>query len=183
MTRHGGDPPRPVLTSQQEAYLGDLLKQVYPRVLRAVARMSRDHHLAEEITQDVAVAMFKEVLAGRAFRRPPIVFAVTVARNRVRSEFRRRRRAAELPTDDFPEGAEPWPPRPRDPDPTTAAARYLDLLAEVEAAIGDERRFRIWELHVVWDLKGFEIAEALGMSAPTVSRELRRAVEKARRIS
>lgn len=174
--------PRDRLSREQEAKLSEVLKEVHPRLLTVVMRMTRDYHLAHDVTQEACLAVIQEFRRGTVFRKPVIVFATVVARNKFLSELGRMRAQLERPSDELPEGGRPWPDTTA-PHDITAGLEYLELLAAVKAAIRDERQATVWELTHVWGLKGIEIAALLKVSSATVSRDLEKAETKAKRIS
>lgn len=176
-------PPPKRLSEELEGLIEAELKEVHPRLLRAVRRLTRDAVLAEDITQEACIAVILEFRKGTVFEQPVIVFATVVARNKLTSHYKRLRTRYEDPTAELPEGI-PWPGRPGSPaaDRLTASLEFLELLAAVKAAIGHERPYTIWELTHVWGLSGVEIAAHLGVSPATVSKDLKKATRLALRI-
>ncbi|MGW7364038.1 RNA polymerase sigma factor [Streptomyces sp. NPDC054841] len=171
----GSARPRDRLSPALEAQLYEALREIRPRVLRAVTRMTRDYHLAEDITQETCLAVFMEFKKGTVFQKPVIVFAMVVARNKVYSHFSLMRTRMEQPSGEFADSTAGMLCDRAD------GLVYLELLAAVRAAIRDERQAKIWELKHVWGLKGTEIAAHFDISSATVTRELQRAEAKAKR--
>ncbi|MGG7569738.1 RNA polymerase sigma factor [Streptomyces sirii] len=167
------DPP-PRLSKDREEELKEALQTIEPRLIASVTRITHDYHLAQDITQEVCLAVFQEFRKGTKFEKPVIVFATVVARNKINSHYRRKHACLEQSYGDLPEDS-----RLLGMDPT-AGLEYLELLESVKAAIADERQAAVWELKHVWGLKGTEIAELLEISSATVSRELAEAEAKAR---
>ncbi|MFE6866454.1 RNA polymerase sigma factor [Kitasatospora sp. NPDC057692] len=109
-----------------------------------------------------------------------IAYATTVARRLAIDHWRSAAVRREEPVPEIPDGSRPATAgEPGDGHPG-ARLEFEELLRIVRKASGDQRQARIWELHHIWLWKGTEIAETLGISASTVSRELRRANERAR---
>ncbi|MFF2468519.1 RNA polymerase sigma factor [Streptomyces mirabilis] len=81
--------PRDRLSREQEAKLSEVLKEVHPRLLTVVMRMTRDYHLAHDVTQETCLAVIQEFRRGTVFRKPVIVYATVVARNKFLSELGR----------------------------------------------------------------------------------------------
>ncbi|GAA0480884.1 RNA polymerase sigma factor [Streptomyces stramineus] len=169
----GSEEPVRKLSKQRETELMEALRTIEPRLIASVTRITRDYHLAQDITQEVCIAVFREFRKGTTFDKPVIVFATAVARNKVRDHYRKRA-SNETPFGDLPDapplfGADP-----------VAGLEYLELLEAVKAAIADERQAAVWELKHVWGLKGTEIGDLLGISSATVSRELAEGEAKAK---
>jgi RNA polymerase sigma factor (sigma-70 family) len=165
------------LSEELEGLIEAELKEVHPRLLRAVRRLTRNAALAEDITQEACIAVILEYRKGTVFEQPVIVFATVVARNKLKSHYKRLGTQNEDPTAELPEGA-PWPARPA-AHHLTASLEFLELLAAVKAAIGHERQYTIWELTHVWGLSGIEIAAHLNVSPATVSKDLKKATQAA----
>ncbi|MFE3411626.1 RNA polymerase sigma factor [Streptomyces mirabilis] len=98
--------PRDRLSREQEAKLSEVLKEVHPRLLTVVMRMTRDYHLAHDVTQEACLAVIQEFRRGTVFRKPVIVYATVVARNKFLSELGRMRAQLERPSDELPEGGQ-----------------------------------------------------------------------------
>ncbi|KPC61512.1 RNA polymerase sigma factor [Streptomyces chattanoogensis] len=161
------------LSKEREAALKEALSSVVPRLISSVTRVTHDYHLAEDITQEVCIAVFQEFRKGTKFNKPVIVFATAVARNKLR-DYWRKSSSGERPYDEPPEHARQFSSSP------VAGLEYLELLESVKAAIANERQAAVWELTHIWGLMGLEIAELLEISSATVSRELAAAEKKAK---
>ncbi|MFF9786379.1 sigma-70 family RNA polymerase sigma factor [Streptomyces nigrescens] len=157
------------------------LEEIHPRLVKSVTRMTRDPYLAEDITQETCIVLIKELRKGTVFKKPVIVYATVVARRKVYSYWGLMRTRLERQTGDFLEEWDPCTSFAPEEDPT-AGLEYLELLAAVRAAVGDEQQMTIWEMHHVWGLKGCEIAELLNISQAQVSRKLKKAEDKAKRM-
>jgi RNA polymerase sigma factor (sigma-70 family) len=175
-------PPTETVSPEVLERLEAIMKEVHPILGRALSRAVDDTHLIEDILQEVDVALFKHIASGQPFLRPPVVWASVVAMNRLRSELRRSRSKREVPVDEHDDRCEPVHGPPNQRDPTAAEFIYQELLDEVEAAIGNDRQFKIWQLSIIWGLSGVAIAESFGISQATVSRELTAAIAKAAQI-
>ncbi|BDM71192.1 hypothetical protein HEK616_46790 [Streptomyces nigrescens] len=161
------------LSKEREAELMEALRTVEPRLIASVTRVTHDYHLAQDITQEVCIAIFQEFRKGTRFEKPVLVFATVVARNKLRDHWRKSS-SGERPYDEPPEHGRRFGPDP------VAGLEYLELLESVKAAIADERQAAVWELTHVWGLKGTEIAQLLEISSATVSRQLAAAEAKAK---
>ncbi|MFE4631407.1 sigma factor, partial [Streptomyces mirabilis] len=67
-------------------------------LLTVVMRMTRDYHLAHDVTQEACLAVIQEFRGGTVFRKPVIVYATVVARNKFLSELGRMRAQLERPS-------------------------------------------------------------------------------------
>ncbi|MFD5848152.1 RNA polymerase sigma factor [Streptomyces chartreusis] len=171
------EPPNKLTTEQEQ-----LIQDIYPRIWRAVRRMTHDDHLTNDIAQDVCVKLILKFRYGDVIKQP-MAFAMKVAKNEVKSHFTNARRH-QVPSESIHEDYEdsaPWPYIRTEYNPI-AGLQYLELLKHVRSAIGDELEASIWEMTHVWGLKGWEISESKGISPATVSRKLHRAEEKADRV-
>ncbi|MYT29147.1 MULTISPECIES: sigma-70 family RNA polymerase sigma factor [unclassified Streptomyces] len=168
-----GEAHRRLSKEREDALMEDALRTVVPRLISSVTRVTRDYHLAQDITQETCIAILQAFRRGTEFDKPVIVFATVVARNKLRDHWRKASSGERL-YDEPPEHARKFGPEP------TIALEYLELLESVKTAIVDERQAAVWELTHVWGLKGIEIAELLEISSATVSRELAAAEAKAR---
>lgn len=168
------------LSPDLEAELERLLREIRPSLVRTVFRISRDHCLAEDMAQEGCIAVIQAFRSGENFRNP-LAYATTATRNALNSYFRLLRTKMEKPTEEFPEFASPWP-RSRDEYNPAASLEYLEMLAAVEKAIGNDRQFFVWEHTHVWGFTGVEIAEELSISTATVSKDLTKATKKASKI-
>ncbi|MER5355026.1 sigma-70 family RNA polymerase sigma factor [Kitasatospora sp. NPDC002551] len=173
---HGPSPSAPM----SEAQLEELVRDLLPRLVTSLREMTHDEQTAESIAAKACMVVINEVRKGTVFHRPVIAYATTVARRMAIDHWRSAPVRREEPVAEIPEGSRPA--TAGDPGDNQPGARleFEELLRIVHKAIGDQRQARIWELHHIWLWKGAEIAETLGISASTVSRELKRANERAR---
>ncbi|MBV2156459.1 RNA polymerase sigma factor [Kitasatospora sp. SUK 42] len=173
---HGSSPSAPM----SEAHLEELVRDLLPRLVTSLREMTHDEQTAENIAARTCMVVINEVRKGTVFHRPVIAYATTVARRMAIDHWRSAAARREEPVAEIPEGSRPATARDPGPDDPGARLEFEELLRIVHKAIGDQRQARIWELHHIWLWKGTEIAETLGISASTVSRELKRANERAR---
>ncbi|MCE4941859.1 sigma-70 family RNA polymerase sigma factor [Streptomyces albulus] len=169
-----GEAHRRLSKAREAALMEDALRVIEPRLISSVTRVTRDYHLAQDITQETCIAVLQEFRRGTKFEKPIIVFATVVARNKLRDHWRKASSSERL-YDEPPEHARQLASAP------AAGLEYLELLESVKTAISHERQAAVWELTHVWGLKGVEIAELLEVSSATVSRELAAAETKAKR--
>ncbi|MFF1907665.1 RNA polymerase sigma factor [Kitasatospora sp. NPDC058218] len=165
-----------------EARLKELVRELQPRLVTSLREITPDEQVAENIAARTCMVVINEVRKGTVFHKPVIAYATTVARRMAIDHWRSAAVRREEPVAVVPEGSRHAAAREPDPDAANPGARleFEELLLIVRKEIGDDRRARIWELRHIWLWTGAEIAEALRISASTVSRELRRADEKAR---
>ncbi|SHL46052.1 RNA polymerase sigma factor [Streptomyces yunnanensis] len=169
-----GEAHRRLSKVREAELMEEALRTIEPRLISSVTRITRDYHLAQDITQETCIAVLQEFRRGTKFEKPVIVFATVVARNKLRDHWRKASSGERL-YDEPPEHARQLGAG------ATVGLEYLELLESVKTAIANERQAAVWELTHVWGLKGVEIAELLEISSATVSRELAAAEAKARR--
>ena len=178
----GMSPPAvvPVIDQEVLARFRQALEEVDERATAFVARTVRDPHLRDDVNAHWRAALWFKVKRGDAFEQPVIAWVITVARNKVISEWRLRYRAAEVSTDALSdESASLYRPNLSDPAATVvSSAAFEDLLERVEKTIADPDQYRVWWMSVVGELTGVEIAQTLGCHPSTVSRQLKLAREK-----
>lgn len=148
-----------------------LIEILTPRIAGFVAKKTDDPGLAEDLVQDVMVAVFA-ALPGYDPRRDFWPWFTTLRRNAVLQELRKARHAVEVLTDpaDLPE-----------PDSTDAdLAEAQALLQAIDELPGDLGRAVF--LHVYADLTFREIGRLTGESPNTWSSRYRLARGRLRRM-
>ncbi len=175
------DPDRSLLRGIERgetAALEALARHYAAPIYRYLVRLCGDATLAEDLSQEVAVQMWR-ALPGRNFPNARALnsWVYTVATNAYRMHARRKR-AAEIPWDselDLPTGEES--------DPSYSAERQ-DLARRVRAAVASlpEAERQALMLKAFGDLKYQDIAQATGEPVGTVKWRISRAYERLRRI-
>lgn len=148
----------------------EVLAQLYRRTRSAVYALVlsylKNHHDAQDVTQDVFVRVWDSAAQYRP-QGSPMGWLLTVARNLALMQLRQRGRTEEL--DD---GEWDAIPAPAELDPADRA-----LLQDALAALEDRER-QVVLLHAVSGLKHREIAGLLELPLPTVLSKYHRALKK-----
>ena len=159
---------------RSEPAFTELVRRHIDLVHSAALRMVRDSHLAEEVTQNVFIALAKD--AARLATRPVLSgwlhrTARNIAAQAVRTDVRRRNRqqqAAAMNELLAPESAAPW----------EAVAPHLDAaLNELSEADRDALLLRFFE-----SKSAHEIAAVLSVSDEAAQKRVTRAVERLREV-
>lgn len=155
----------------------ELYRQELPRVARFMQRLLGPDREADDAVQQVFVELFTSLPRFRGEAQPATwIYSIAshVAQNRLRTEWRRRRRAAallELILDVPGTAAGPGPDR-------TAVAR--EELRQLGAAVDalPVRHRMVWMLRDIEGLTTDEVAAALGLEPGTVRSRLHHARRK-----
>jgi RNA polymerase sigma-70 factor, ECF subfamily len=157
-----------------------LLRQIRPMVVRYCrARMNRisgHHHAADDVAQEVCIAVISALPRYRDMGRPFVSFVFGIASHKLADAQRAAARQA-IPTEDVPDGPDDGP------GPEELAVAYLEaervraLLAQLPA-----QQHRLLVLRVLSGLSAEETGEALGMSAGAVRVAQHRALARLRVI-
>lgn len=170
------------LTSQ--AVQGDpsaievLIAQMRPMIVRycraRLGRVSGQYHIADDVAQEVCIAVLSALPRYRDMGRPFVSFVFGIASHKVADALRSAGRAA-VPTEDLPDGPDDRP----GPEETVVryieAARARDL---VDRLPGNQRELVL--LRVVAGLSAEETGNVLGMSAGAVRVAQHRALARLR---
>jgi RNA polymerase sigma factor (sigma-70 family) len=155
---------------------GELYSRYGRRIVSYVFGMLGDHGRAEDVAQEVFISALRRM---RATERPiafkPWIYEI--ARNACIDEFRRTRRAQEVPLDssDDPDGSEGrLESRSGSPDAALERRQQLDDLRGAFRGLS-ESHHKIIVLRELEGLSYTEIGERLGMSRPVVESTLFRA--------
>lgn len=158
-----------------------LLRQIRPMVLRycraRLGRISGHYHAADDVAQEVCIAVLSALPRYRDMGRPFASFVFGIASHKVADAVRTATRLA-IPTGDLPDGPDD---RPGPEDAAVAcleAERARALLARLPV---NQRKLLV--LRVVSGLSAEETGHALGMSAGAVRVAQHRALARLRTIA
>ena len=155
-----GRAPEPADADLVDRALGgerDAFEAIYRRYQAIVYRFARSMTgsvaMAEDVTQEVFVALMRDLARYEPQRAGLSTYLYGVARNVTRARLRRERRFVNL-DDVASEGSEPASPD----DPAAALVRSQDLICLRKAIVGLPSRYR--EVVILCDLHGLSYAEA-----------------------
>ena len=164
----------------QPAAIESLLRQIRPMVVRycraRMTRLSGYHHAADDVAQEVCIAVISALPRYRDMGRPFVSFVFGIASHKVADAQRAAARQA-IPTEDMPDGPDDAP------GPEAVVVAYLEaervraLLAQLPVL-----QHRLLVLRVLSGLSAEETGEALGMSAGAVRVAQHRALARLRAI-
>jgi RNA polymerase sigma-70 factor, ECF subfamily len=180
--RHGniGDLTEQAMRGQPAA-IDTLLRQIRPMVVRycraRLGRISGHYHAADDVAQEVCIAVLSALPRYRDMGRPFASFVFGIASHKVADAMRNAARMA-VPTEDLPDGPDCGP------GPEETAFAYLEaeraraLLARLPA---HQRELLV--LRVLSGMSAQETGHALGMSAGAVRVAQHRALARLRAIA
>jgi RNA polymerase sigma-70 factor, ECF subfamily len=168
------------VSGQPEA-IESLLEQVRPMVVRycraRLGRISGQYHVADDVAQEVCIAVLSALPRYRDMGRPFASFVFGIASHKVADAVRTATRSA-VPTEDLPDGPD------EHPGPEEMAVAYLEaqrareLLAKLPGHLRE-----LVVLRVVAGLTAEETGNVLGMSAGAVRVAQHRALARLRAIA
>lgn len=168
------------VSGQPEA-IESLLEQVRPMVVRycraRLGRISGQYHVADDVAQEVCIAVLSALPRYRDMGRPFASFVFGIASHKVADAVRTATRSA-VPTEDLPDGPD------ERPGPEEIAVAYIDaqrardLLARLPGHLRE-----LVVLRVVAGLTAEETGNVLGMSAGAVRVAQHRALARLRAIA
>lgn len=158
-----------------------LLARIRPRVVRycraRLGRMSGHYQLADDVAQDVCLAVLCALPRYRDLGRPFLSFVYGIAAHKVADALRSSARA-DVPTEQLPDAPD-CGPGPEDLVVERVVAHHARrLLAQLP-----ERQRELLLLRVVAGLSAEETGDALGMSAGAVRVAQHRALGRLRAIA
>jgi RNA polymerase sigma-70 factor, ECF subfamily len=180
--RHGniGDLTEQAMRGQPAA-IDTLLRQIRPMVVRycraRLGRISGHYHAADDVAQEVCIAVLSALPRYRDMGRPFASFVFGIASHKVADAMRNAARMA-VPTEDLPDGPDSGP------GPEETAFAYLEaeraraLLARLPA---HQRELLV--LRVLSGMSAQETGHALGMSAGAVRVAQHRALARLRAMA
>jgi RNA polymerase sigma-70 factor, ECF subfamily len=168
------------VSGQPEA-IESLLEQVRPMVVRycraRLGRISGQYHAADDVAQEVCIAVFSALPRYRDMGRPFASFVFGIASHKVADAVRTATRSA-VPTEDLPDGPDEHPGPEEMAVAFIDAQRARDLLARLPGHLRE-----LLVLRVVAGLSAEETGNVLGMSAGAVRVAQHRALARLRAIA
>jgi RNA polymerase sigma-70 factor, ECF subfamily len=164
----------------QPAAIDTLLRQIRPMVLRycraRLGRISGHHHVADDVAQEVCIALVSALPRYRDMGRPFASFVYGIASHKVADAMRSAASLA-IPTEDLPDGPDDRP------GPEETAVAYLEA-ERVRALLRrlPEQQRELLVLRVLAGMSAQETGNALGMSAGAVRVAQHRALARLRAI-
>jgi len=163
------------------AAIESLLEHIRPMVVRycraRLGRVTAHHHVADDVAQEVCIAVFSALPRYQDMGRPFASFVFGIASHKVADAVRAAARLA-VPTEELPDGPDEHP----GPEETVVAwleaQRAKALLARLPAHL---RQLVI--LRVVTGLSAEETGNVLGMSAGAVRVAQHRALARLRQFA
>jgi len=159
----------------------ELLAQLRPMVVRycraRLGRVSGHYHIADDVAQEVCIAVLAALPRYRDIGRPFASFVFGIASHKVADALRSSVRSA-VPTQDLPDGPDEGPGPEETVVRHTEAAQARELLARLP---DNQRELLI--LRVVSGLSAEETGNVLGMSAGAVRVAQHRALARLRQLA
>ena len=167
--------------SGQPDAIESLLEQVRPMVVRycraRLGRISGHYHIADDVAQEVCIAVLAALPRYRDMGRPFASFVYGIASHKVADAVRSATRSA-VPTEDLPDGPDERPGPEEMAVAYIEAQRARDLLARLPGHLRE-----LLVLRVVAGLSAEETGNVLGMSAGAVRVAQHRALARLRAIA
>ena len=164
----------------QPAAMESLLRQIRPMVVRychaRMNRLSGYHHAADDVAQEVCIAVISALPRYRDMGRPFVSFVFGIASHKV-ADAQRGAARQPIPTEDVPDGPDDAPGPEDVAVACLEAERVRALLAQLPAL-----QHRLLVLRVLSGLSAEETGEALGMSPGAVRVAQHRALARLRAI-
>jgi RNA polymerase sigma-70 factor (ECF subfamily) len=158
-----------------------LIAQVRPMVVRycraRLGRVSGHYHIADDVAQEVCIAVLSALPRYRDMGRPFASFVFGIAAHKIADALRSAIRAA-VPTEDLPDGPDDRPGPEETVVRSTEAERAKNLLYRLP----DHQRELVM-LRVVAGLSAEETGNVLGMSAGAVRVAQHRALARLRAMA
>jgi RNA polymerase sigma-70 factor (ECF subfamily) len=158
-----------------------LIGEVRPMVVRycraRLGRVSGHYHIADDVAQEVCIAVLSALPRYRDMGRPFASFVFGIASHKIADALRSAIRAA-VPTEDLPDGPDDRPGPEETVVRSTEAERAKDLLYRLP----DHQRELVM-LRVVAGLSAEETGNVLGMSAGAVRVAQHRALVRLRAMA
>jgi RNA polymerase sigma-70 factor (ECF subfamily) len=163
------------------AAVESLIGRVRPMIVRycraRLGRVSGQYHIADDVAQEVCIAVLGALPRYRDMGRPFASFVFGIASHKIADALRSAIRAA-VPTEDLPDGPD------ERPGPEETVVRYIE--AERARSLLDrlpEHQRELVLLRVVAGLSAEETGNVLGMSAGAVRVAQHRAIARLRAMA
>lgn len=165
----------------QPAAIDSLLRQIRPMVLRycraRLGRISGHHHAADDVAQEVCIALVSALPRYRDMGRPFASFVYGIASHKVADAMRSAANLA-IPTEDLPDEADDRP----GPEETAVAYLEAERVRALLRRLPRQQR-ELLVLRVLAGLSAQETGNELGMSAGAVRVAQHRALARLRAIA
>jgi RNA polymerase sigma-70 factor, ECF subfamily len=165
----------------QPAAIETLLEQIRPMVVRycraRLGRISGHHHVADDVAQEVCIAVLSALPRYRDMGRPFASFVFGIAAHKVADAVRNAARLA-VPTEILPDGPDEHPGPEETVVASLEAQRARALLARLPGRLRE-----LLILRVVTGLSAEETGSVLGMSAGAVRVAQHRALARLRALA
>jgi len=163
------------------AAIESLIEQLRPLIVRycraRLGRVTGQYHIADDVAQEVCIAVFSALPRYRDMGRPFVSFVFGIAAHKVADALRSAGRLA-VPTEDLPDGPD------EGPGPEETVVRYIEAqrARALLARLPDHQR-ELLTLRVVAGLSAEETGNVLGMSAGAVRVAQHRALARLRALA
>jgi RNA polymerase sigma-70 factor (ECF subfamily) len=160
-----------------ESLLGELRPMVVRYCRARLGRVSGQYHIADDVAQEVCIAVLSALPRYRDMGRPFASFVFGIASHKVADALRSSVRSA-VPTQDLPDGPDDGP------GPEETVVRYIEVehARRLLARLPDNQRELVL-LRVVSGLSAEETGNVLGMSPGAVRVAQHRALARLRQMA
>lgn len=160
-----------------ESLLGHLRPMVVRYCRARLGRVSSQYHIADDVAQEVCIAVLSALPRYRDMGRPFASFVFGIASHKVADALRSSVRSA-VPTQDLPDGPD------EGPGPEETVVRYIEAqhARDLLARLPDTQR-ELLILRVVSGLSAEETGNVLGMSPGAVRVAQHRALARLRQLA
>lgn len=160
-----------------ESLLGELRPMVVRYCRARLGRVSGQYHIADDVAQEVCIAVLSALPRYRDMGRPFASFVFGIASHKVADALRSSVRSA-VPTQDLPDGPDDGP------GPEETVVRYIEVeyARRLLAKLPDNQR-ELLLMRVVSGLSAEETGNVLGMSPGAVRVAQHRALARLRQMA
>ncbi|WP_188191409.1 sigma-70 family RNA polymerase sigma factor [Nonomuraea sp. SYSU D8015] len=160
-----------------ESLLGELRPMVVRYCRARLGRVSGQYHIADDVAQEVCIAVLSALPRYRDMGRPFASFVFGIASHKVADALRSSVRSA-VPTQDLPDGPD------EGPGPEETVVRYIEVeqARRLLARLPENQR-ELLLLRVVSGLSAEETGNVLGMSPGAVRVAQHRALARLRQMA